>query len=106
VFVARWVGALRALVPLVAGISEMPFRRFLAWDAAAAVLWVTTMIWPGATLGDDIASVIDRIGTGISLVVVGVLVLVVVLRSRGIRPFRRPAGSAPGGGTRRSRGGD
>jgi membrane protein DedA with SNARE-associated domain len=105
VFAARWVGALRALVPLVAGTSEMPFRRFLAWDAGAAVLWVTTTIWLGATFGDDIANAVDRIGTGISLVVIGVIVLVVVLRSRGIRPFRRPAGSAPGGGRRRSRDG-
>jgi membrane-associated protein len=105
VFAARWVGALRALVPLVAGTSEMPFRRFLAWDAAAAVLWVTTMIWLGAGFGDDIARIVDRVGTGVSLAVVGAIVLVVVLRSRGITPWRRPAGDAPGSGTPRSRGG-
>jgi membrane-associated protein len=104
VFVARWVGALRAVVPAVAGTSEMPYRRFLLWDAAAAVLWVTTMVWLGAIFGDDIARVVDRIGTGISLVVIGGIVLLVVLRSKGITPWRRPAARAPGGGTRRSRG--
>jgi membrane-associated protein len=104
VFAARWVGALRAVVPAVAGISEMPYRRFLPWDAAAAVLWVTTMVWLGATLGNDIADVVDRIGTGISLIVVSTIVLVVVLRNRGLRPWRRPAARAPGSGTRRSRG--
>jgi membrane-associated protein len=86
VFVARWVGALRALVPLVAGTSEMPFRRFLPWDAVAAVLWVTTMVWLGALLGDDIARVVDRVGTGISLVVVGLIAIVVLIRSRRRRP--------------------
>jgi membrane-associated protein len=104
VFAARWVGALRAVVPAVAGTSEMSYRRFLPWDAAAAVLWVTTMVWLGVVFGDDIARVVDRIGTGISLVVVGGIVLVVMLRSRGITPFRRPAARAPGGGTPRSRG--
>jgi undecaprenyl-diphosphatase len=105
VFAARWVGALRALVPLVAGTSEMPFRRFLPWDATAAVLWVTATVWLGATLGDDVADVVDRIGTTISLVVVGVIVLVVVVRSRGLTPWRRTPAPAPGSGTPRSRDG-
>jgi membrane protein DedA with SNARE-associated domain len=83
----------------------MPYRRFLAWDAAAAVLWVTVMIWLGALLGDDVARVVDRIGTGISLVVVGAIILVVVLRTKGITPWRRPPAPAPGGGTPRSRDG-
>ena len=92
VFVARWVGALRALVPLVAGTAGMPYRRFLVWDAVAAVLWVTTMVWLGALVGDDIARVVDRVGTAISLVVVGVIALVVVVRAR----RRRPAGAERG----------
>ena len=104
-FAARWVGALRALVPLVAGTSEMPFRRFLPWDATAAVLWVTATVWLGATLGDDVADVVDRIGTTISLVVVGVIVLVVVVRSGGLTPWRRTPAPAPGSGTPRSRDG-
>jgi undecaprenyl-diphosphatase len=103
VFAARWVGALRAVVPAVAGTSEMPYRRFLPWDATAAVLWVTTTVWLGVIFGDDIAHLVDRIGTGISLVVVGAIILVVVLRARGITPWRRPAARAPGGGTPRSR---
>lgn len=90
VFVARWVGALRAIVPAAAGTSEMPYRRFLLWDAVAAVLWVTTMMWLGALLGDDIARVVDRVGTGISLVVVGAIVLVLVVRAR----RKRTAGAA------------
>ena len=86
VFVARWVGALRAIVPAVAGTSEMPYRRFVLWDAVAAVLWVTTMVWLGALLGDDIARVVDRVGTGISLVVVGAILLVLAVRARRKRP--------------------
>jgi membrane-associated protein len=101
VFAARWVGALRAVVPAVAGTSGMPYRRFLRWDAVAAALWVTTMVWLGVLLGDDIARVVDRIGTAVSLVVVGSIVLAVFLRSRGIRPFQRPP--APSGGPGRGR---
>jgi undecaprenyl-diphosphatase len=95
VFAARWVGALRALVPLVAGTSAMPYQRFLVWDAAAAVLWVTAMIWLGALLGDDVARVVDRVGTGISLVVVAIILLVVLVRTRGFPPWRRTATTSP-----------
>ncbi|MCI3949898.1 MAG: DedA family protein [Acidimicrobiales bacterium] len=83
--VRRWSWLRRRLEPL-AGTSEMPYRRFLLWDAVAAVLWVTTMMWLGALLGDDIARVVDRVGTAISLVVVGSIILVLVVRARRKRP--------------------
>jgi membrane-associated protein len=74
VFLARWVGALRAVMPVVAGISKMPFRRFLAWDVPAAILWTSAVISVGFYFGDSIADVIDRIGLVVSLVVVALLV--------------------------------
>ncbi len=82
VFIARWVGALRGVVPVAAGIAEMPYRRFLLWDLPAAVLWSTAVISVGWYLGDDVARIVDRIGLGISVVVVLVIVGVVVVRKR------------------------
>ena len=95
VFVARWVGALRAVMPVVAGISEMPYRRFLAWDASAAVLWTSAVVSLGYYLGDDIAGVIDRVGVVVSVVVVALLVALIVIRRR-VRT-RRSDEHRPGG---------
>lgn len=80
VFVARWVGALRAVMPVVAGISEMRYRRFLAWDVPAVILWTSLVVSLGFYFGDDIADVVDRIGLVVSLVIVVLLVAVIVFR--------------------------
>lgn len=62
VFVARWVGALRAVVPIVAGSAGMPFGRFLLWDFAASLSWTAAVVTAGFVFGDDIAAAVDRWG--------------------------------------------
>ena len=47
VFLGRWVGILRALVPAVAGVVRMPFRRFLLWNAVGGVSWATAVVLVG-----------------------------------------------------------
>jgi undecaprenyl-diphosphatase len=74
VFGARFVGPLRALIPLVAGTSGMTYRRFVPWNAMASVIWVTIVIALGAIFGETIASIIDRFG----LIATGLLILVLV----------------------------
>lgn len=39
VFFGRAQALLRALVPALAGMQAMPYRRFLPWNAAGAVVW-------------------------------------------------------------------
>ena len=84
VFLGRWVGALRAVVPFVAGTAGMPYRRFLAWNIAASVGWVATVVGLGWALGGAVAATVDRVGTWLSA---GALVAVSLwwLRSRRAR---------------------
>jgi undecaprenyl-diphosphatase len=51
VFLGRFVGFARALVPFVAGASRMPYRRFLLSDALGAVLWTVGFVLLGYGLG-------------------------------------------------------
>lgn len=74
VFVGRWVGALRAVVPLVAGAAGMPYRRFLLWDAAGCITWTTAVVVLGYVVGSRIADAVDRAGGLISLAVVAAIV--------------------------------
>ena len=70
VFFGRFVGALRAVVPFVAGIARLPLRTFLAWNVAASVLWAGVVVTLGAVLGRSVADRVDQVGTVVSVVVV------------------------------------
>lgn len=51
VFVGRFIGFARALVPFVAGASRMPYRRFVVADALGAALWTVAFVTLGYVLG-------------------------------------------------------
>ena len=48
VFLGRFFGPLRAVVPLVAGIFDMPRLRFQVANIGSALLWATLLLAPGA----------------------------------------------------------
>jgi membrane-associated protein len=82
VFLGRWVGALRAVVPFVAGAARMPYGRFLLWNVAASIGWVTTVVVLGWVLGEAVAGTVDRVGVWVSAVVVAGLAAWWLLRRR------------------------
>jgi membrane protein DedA with SNARE-associated domain len=47
-FVGRFLGPLRASLPLAAGICAMPLMRFQAANVASALVWSGAMLAPGA----------------------------------------------------------
>ncbi|MGH6664092.1 MAG: DedA family protein [Pseudolabrys sp.] len=51
IFIGRFFGPLRAVVPLIAGIFEMPFWHFQAANFISAFVWCAVLL----TLGDGIA---------------------------------------------------
>jgi membrane-associated protein len=75
VFLGRWVGALRAVVPFVAGTAGMGFPRFLAWNLLASLGWVTTTVGLGWFVGEPAARAVDRVGLAVSVAVVAVAAL-------------------------------
>src|ERR1700742_1811158 len=57
IFIGRFFGPLRAAVPLVAGIFEMPFWRFQLANFSSAFVWAAVLL----TLGDGISKVLGKI---------------------------------------------
>lgn len=47
----RFIGPLRAFVPMAAGIFQMPFKRFLWFNFISAVAWAPPHILPGYIAG-------------------------------------------------------
>jgi membrane protein DedA with SNARE-associated domain len=51
VFIGRFIGFARALVPFVAGASRMSYHRFVVADALGAGLWTVAFVALGYVLG-------------------------------------------------------
>jgi undecaprenyl-diphosphatase len=69
VFVGRWVGALRAVVPFVAEAGRMGYQRFLAWDVPAAITWGVAVVGLGAAFGDDVVDLVEALDWWATVVV-------------------------------------
>jgi membrane protein DedA with SNARE-associated domain len=55
IFIGRFFGPLRASVPLVAGIFEMPFWRFQLANFSSAFVWAAVLL----TIGDIVAKLVQ-----------------------------------------------
>lgn len=53
VFLGRFVGFARVLVPFLAGSSRMPYLRFVLYNALGAVLWSAVIVLLGFFLGQS-----------------------------------------------------
>lgn len=96
VFAARWVSFLRTLVPTIAGMTEMPYRRFVLANAAGAVTWAVTVTALGYAAGGSIAraeSVLGRLTFG-TLVVAAVAAVLLALHARRRRRPDQESGHA------------
>lgn len=69
VFTARFVSILRNCASLFAGVNRMPWRRFLAFNAAGAVTWASLFSLGAYALGStasSLGSLITLIGIGVA----------------------------------------
>ncbi|MDE0803513.1 MAG: bifunctional DedA family/phosphatase PAP2 family protein [Acidimicrobiales bacterium] len=73
VLLGRWVGLLRALVPGVAGMTRMPYPRFLVWNVLGAVVWAPAVVSAGYFAGSSFKRVERWFGQA-SLLVLAVAV--------------------------------
>jgi len=98
---ARFLEGLRQANGIVAGISGMAWRRFLAFNALGAALWVGVWVSAGYLAGTHITVIYDQVTrySLYALIALGVLVAAFItrhlLRRRRASPRRAPD---PGGG--------
>jgi membrane-associated protein len=70
IVIARFVPIIRTFAPVVAGVGQMPYRRFVFYNIAGGVGWVVSMTWAGYLLGQAIPNIGDHIH-----IVVGIVIL-------------------------------
>jgi undecaprenyl-diphosphatase len=74
VFLGRFIGVLRALVPALAGMSRMPYRTFLPWNLAGGLVWAPGFVLAGYLAGGSYRQVEQFAGRA-SLLLLILLVL-------------------------------
>ncbi len=97
VFFGRFVGFARALVPFVAGASEMPYRKFVVYDGVGAVIWTIGFVTLGYVVGASWQMAEQWISRS-GLVVAGIVlvaVTVVWFRRRRSKRASRVVGAQP-----------
>src|SRR5919202_2916792 len=79
VFLGRWTAFLRAVMPGLAGVSRMPYRRFLLWNAIGGAVWGVTFCPVGYLAGNSYEAVEKQIGLWGAMATAAVVVAVVVV---------------------------
>jgi undecaprenyl-diphosphatase len=77
VALGRYATAAGAFVPFVAGMSEMPYGTFLAYDAPAIAVWATGITLVGYYFGRNLDTV-EKILSRFGYAMLGVLVAFIV----------------------------
>ncbi|WP_194817718.1 DedA family protein [Nocardia sp. XZ_19_385] len=92
IILARFVPIVRTFMPVLAGVSQMTYRKFVAFDIVGAILWGGGVTIIGYFLG-NVAFVRDHIEAIFLLIVFvsilpGIMAVVNKLRNRGNTPAK------------------
>jgi membrane-associated protein len=83
IVVSRFVPIIRTCAPFVAGVGQMPYRRFLGYNFVGGFAWVLLFVWGGYLFG-NIPLVRQNFGlVTLTIIAVSLVPLVVALRRRG-----------------------
>lgn len=85
VFFGRFIGVLRALVPTIAGLSGMPYRTFLPWNAVGGLVWAPGFVLLGYVAGGSYHKVATWAGRASTLLLIlVVLIVAIVMAARAV----------------------
>lgn len=86
IIIARFMPIMRTFVPVVAGVAQMPYRRFASYNMIGGAAWVSSMTLLGYFVGKT------PLGKHIELVIIAVVFLSILpgiiawLRARSSKP--------------------
>lgn len=89
VILARFVPILRALVPMLAGISKMDYKRFTKLNLIGATIWIAVFMIPGYWLG-TIPMIKENLEITVLFIIIGTSLLlpIEILRDRIVHRIR------------------
>ncbi len=79
VFLGRFGGPIRPVVPVIAGMMSMPPLRFLIADVTSAIIWAPVYMLPGILIGTASQALAPKAASELILIVVLALLIVACL---------------------------
>ena len=88
IFVGRWLGLIRPLMPFLAGASKMSYRRFAPYDILGAGLWAATWCLLGYIFWQSFEQVASTAGRG--TIAFAILLGITIGTYQAIKRLRHP----------------
>jgi membrane protein DedA with SNARE-associated domain len=83
ILVARFITGLRVFAALLAGASKMPWRIFVVYNVAGAILWSVVITTLGYLFGSSLPLLVKWVGrSGTILLIAAIVIGVVIWRVR------------------------
>ncbi|MGW5239055.1 DedA family protein [Monashia sp. NPDC004114] len=79
VLLGRWIAFFRAVMPALAGTSDMRYRTFLTFNVAGGVIWGTAVVLAGYIAGASYTAVEQALGKDAAIIVLGLAVVALVI---------------------------
>lgn len=89
VFLARWTAGLRVFGAWIAGMSHMPWGRFLLWNTLGGITWACTITAAGYVFGRSIQRVESIMGTAGAIAVALIAIVAIGLAVRWLHRRQR-----------------
>ena len=70
IVLARFIPIIRTFAPVVAGVGQMDYRRFLFYNVFGGIGWVASLTWAGFLLGHTIPNISQHVHIIVAVVVV------------------------------------
>lgn len=78
VFFGRMIPAVRSLISIPAGMSHMPFWKFMFYSGLGTIIWTTFLACVGYYFGEN-QQLMQQIFSQVSHVIIGLALLVIVM---------------------------
>jgi len=73
IVISRFLPIVRTYVPFVAGLAEMSYGRFTAYNVSGAVLWVASLAYAGYFFGN-----LPWVRANLTLIILGIIAVSLV----------------------------
>jgi len=104
IIIGRFVPIVRTFAPFLAGVGEMAYPRFLAYNVVGGVVWITLIVYAGHLFGN-----VPWVQDNFKWVVIGIIVVSLLpmafeyLKAKRASRNAAPAGDSTRGGSTKAR---
>ncbi len=79
IILGRFIGPVRPMIPVIAGMMDMPPRKFLFFNIASAIVWAPLYSLPGILIGVSLGTLSPHVASRVGLFILLILLALWIL---------------------------